>query len=161
MFRTFSTSLTVLFLSSACLAYPDVGDRVSWTGEIVSSRGEKQSIHITKEVLSKNADSQWKVKISATVGSQKTEQTTLVRDLFTPEQYKSLMTSCQNNGGVVEKLSAPAGTYDTCKLTNILPDGTLVERWWGDIPFGVVSKSTRTAGTSTHNPDVNSIVAGL
>lgn len=161
MFKTFSIFLLFFLLARVGMAYPDVGDKVSWTGEIISAHGAKQAVHITKEVLAKKNETQWQVKITATVGTNKTEQILTVDELFTPEKYNALMSSCQTNGGVLEKLAAPAGTYDTCKMTTTLSDGTVVERWWGDIPFGVVSKSTRTAGPGDTQPDLNSIVAGL
>lgn len=157
---TLATQLTAL---STAWAYPAIGDKVSWTGSVNDHTGQTTDIKITKEVIAHdNAKNLWTVKVEASFGEKKTSETVFLRDLYTPEEFKRLLAECKKNGGHLEKLTAPAGVYDTCKMSTILEDGTLVERWWGDIPFGVVSKSTRNSNTQIPNPpDLNSVVAGL
>lgn len=149
--------------ASAALAYPNVGDKVSWTGTLHSINGESNDVKITKEVIGHDSrKNTWKVRIEAIVGTEKTSETIETADLYSPEKFKNLIASCEKNGGSLEKLQAPAGTYDTCKMSVTLSDGSQIERWWGDIPFGVVSKSTRDSGKMPiSKPDLNSIIAGL
>ncbi|AHZ84848.1 hypothetical protein AB1A81_10615 [Bdellovibrio bacteriovorus] len=162
----FTKSLLATFttvFASAALAYPNVGDKVSWTGTLSTVNGETNAVKITKEVIGHDEKkNSWKIKIEAVVGTDTSSETIEISDLYSPEKYKALIADCEKNGGTLEKLSAPAGTYDTCKMSMTMADGTLVERWWGDIPFGVVSKNTRDSGKMPiSKPDLNSIIAGL
>lgn len=143
-------------------AYPSVGDKVSWTGEI-NRNGETLGVKITKEILSRDEQSHlWKIRIDASIGGENNSHIVETKDMYTPEKFKSIIADCVRNGGKLEKLKAPAGTYNTCKMSTTLNDGTLIERWWGDIPFGVVSKSTRDSGKlPISKPDLDSIIAGL
>lgn len=155
-------SLTIL-MTSATHAYPNVGDKVSWTGTLSTLNGVINPVKITKEVISQDSKKNlWKVRIEATVGKEKTSEVLELKELYSPTNFKSILAECEKNGGTREKLTAPAGTYDTCKMSMTTADGTLVERWWGDIPFGVVSKNTRDTGkTPAPKSDLDSIIAGL
>ncbi|WP_374030474.1 hypothetical protein [Bdellovibrio bacteriovorus] len=160
--KSLLAAFTTLFITTA-LAYPNVGDKVSWTGTMSTVNGETNAVKITKEVIGHDEKKNiWKIKIEAVVGTEKTSETMEISDLYSPAKYKALIADCVKNGGTLEKLIAPAGTYDTCKMSMTMADGTMVERWWGDIPFGVVSKNTRDSGKMPiSKPDLNSIIAGL
>lgn len=163
MFTKSLLSAFIILIATSTMAYPNVGDKVSWTGTVSNISGNVDAVNITKEIighdLKKNT---WKIKVEATVGADKTSETLELTEMYSPDTYKKIIAECEKKGGKLEKLSAPAGTYDTCKMSMTLADGTLVERWWGDIPFGVVSKSTRDSGKPTiAKPDLNSIIAGL
>ncbi|UXR63276.1 hypothetical protein EZJ49_09320 [Bdellovibrio bacteriovorus] len=144
------------------VAYPSIGDKVSWTGEI-NRNGETLGVKITKEILSHDKENHlWKIRIDASIGDENNSHIVETPDMYTPEKFKSIIADCVRKGGKLEKLKAPAGTYNTCKMSTTLTDGTLIERWWGDIPFGVVSKSTRDSGKiPVAKPDLDSIIAGL
>lgn len=164
MFLAKTLFAAVTFLSALqTWAYPNVGDKVSWTGEITTQKGDTLAVKITKEILSRDyKNSLWKVRVDASIGDDHNSHIIETPDMYTPESYKKIIGDCVKNGGFLEKLNAPAGTYDTCKISTTLADGTLIERWWGNIPFGVVSKSTRDSGKlPISKPDLDSIIAGL
>lgn len=163
MFWAKTLLATATFLSTLhAWAYPSVGDKVSWTGEL-NRNGETLDVKITKEILSRDDKSNlWKIRVEASIGGENNTHVIEARDMYTPEKFKTIITDCVRKGGKLEKLSAPAGTYNTCKMSTTLADGTLIERWWGDIPFGVVSKNTRDSGNpKISKPDLDSIIAGL
>lgn len=96
------------------------------------------------------------------MGAETITETQEVSELFSPDTYKKLMGSCETQGGVLEKVTTPAGTYDTCKTTIKEPNGRIIEKWWGDIPFGVVSKNTRGGlNEGAQAPNIESVTAGL
>lgn len=144
-------------------AYPDIGDKVKWEGSINLIDGSTTPIQITKEVLKYNQSTKkWTIKYQATVGNNTSTETNEVDELFSPDKYKEIISNCTTKGGVLQKFKAPAGTYETCKITTINSEGVQVEKWWGDIPFGVVSKATKdTRDLKQKKPDVNSVIADL
>nr|WP_295902440.1 hypothetical protein [uncultured Bdellovibrio sp.] len=150
-------------LAGTAFAYPNVGDKVQWTGTVKQPDGSLMEVKIIKEVTSFNKkENKWTVKYEATMGSETSTQLIQVDNLYSPDRYKEMMANCMLQGGTVEKISTPAGNYDTCKMTTVASDGSTVEKWWGNIPFGVVSKSTRTNNTAVlKKPDLNSVIAGL
>ncbi|WP_374073522.1 hypothetical protein [Bdellovibrio bacteriovorus] len=150
-------------LAAAAFGYPNVGNKVQWTGEVTHPDGTSVEVKIVKEVIAQDRKTKkWTVKFVATMGSETTTQIIEVDSLYSPERYKEIMANCILQGGKIEKITTPAGMYDTCKMTMVTADGSTVEKWWGDIPFGVVSKNTRDASTGeVKKPDLNSVVAGL
>lgn len=163
MVRSLSLILAGLCLTSLAGAYPAVGDKVTWSGDFRKKDGTSYKIQITKEVISYDKSSKaWKVKIDALLGADKSSDTFETADLYSPEQYKDLMANCATKGGSLEDLKLEIGTYKTCKLSTTTADGTLVEKWWGDMPFGVISKTTRETGNLvSSNPDIKTVLKGL
>ncbi len=161
----FGISIAALFLlsSTQALAYPSVGDKVTWSGEFQRVDGTSYNIQITKEVIAFNKkENTWKVKVDAVMGSEKSSDTFESKDLYSPDQYQNLLSDCTNKGGSIEDLKLSIGTYKTCKLSTTTEDGTLVEKWWGDIPFGVISKTTKDSGqVAKQNPELKAVLIGL
>ncbi|MDG0816686.1 hypothetical protein [Bdellovibrio svalbardensis] len=153
----------LIFSTTHALAYPSVGDKVTWSGEVQRVDGTSYSIQITKEVIEHDKkDNKWKVKVDAIMGAEKTSDIFESNELYSPSQYKNLLAGCTSKGGTIEDLKLSIGTYKTCKLTTTSEDGTLVEKWWGDIPFGVISKTTKDSGqVAKQNPALKSILVGL
>ncbi|WP_413581858.1 hypothetical protein [Bdellovibrio sp. HCB288] len=138
-------AFTFVMLSGfAAMAYPNVGDKVTWSGNFKDTQGVTTEIHITKEVVGFNSDTkQWKVKKHTKVGKEDATETIEVADLYNPEKYKEVLENCEKQGGVIETLETNPGKYKTCKISTTDSSGVVIEKWWGDIPFGIVSKSTR------------------
>ncbi|MNT63603.1 hypothetical protein D3C72_2014350 [compost metagenome] len=82
--------------------------------------------------------------------------------MYSPEQYQQTIANCESNSGKIEEITVPAGTFKSCMLTTIGSDGTVDEKWWGDVPYGVVRRNL-TEGTkgATTKLDLNSIINGL
>jgi hypothetical protein len=137
-------AFTIVTLNSIfALAYPGVGDKVTWSGNLKNPEGVTSEVQIIKEVVAFNNDTKvWTVKINTKVGSEASTETIETADLFTPAKYSELLTHCKQNGGTLETLETNPGKYKTCKITTT-ENGVVIEKWWGDIPFGIVSKATR------------------
>lgn len=143
-------------------AYPAVGDKVTWSGNLKRVDGTDYNIKITKEVVAFDAkESSWKIKVDAIMGQQKSSDIFITKDLYSPKQYKELLANCTSKGGSLESLKLDIGEYQTCKLTTMAEDGTRIEKWWGDIPFGVISKTTRDSGQVAQTPELKAILTGL
>ncbi|WII71657.1 hypothetical protein QJS83_14405 [Bdellovibrio sp. 22V] len=155
-------SFSILF-GSTVLAYPNVGDKVSWTGSINQADGTVVPVKITKEVIDYNKSTKkWSVKYEATMGKETSTQLLDVDNLYSKERYKEIISKCESQGGKIEVITTDPGIYETCKMTIVTPEGVVVEKWWGNIPFGVVSKNTRNEKPSKYEkPDLDSIIAGL
>lgn len=150
-------------ISAVAFAYPNVGDKVQWTGSVSRADGNYVPVKIIKEVTAFDKNSaKWTVKYETTIGQETTTKMLEVDSLFSPDRYKEIIAHCEEQGGILEKVAAPAGTYETCKITTTTSEGISIERWWGNIPFGVVGKNTRSP-QDTKNPqlDIESLLAGL
>lgn len=149
--------------TSHSFAYPNVGDKVKWEGSINLVDGSTTPIQITKEVLKYNSETKkWTVRYQATVGNDTSTEINEVDELFSPAKYKEVISTCTSKGGELQMFTAPAGTYETCKMITTNSEGVVVEKWWGDIPFGVVSKATKDArDVKLKKPDLNSVIADL
>lgn len=135
----------VLGCSGNLLAYPNVGDRVEWKGTAQMQKESPVPLIITKEIIAFDArKSLWSVQYKVTMGNQTETKVLEEKDIYTPAHFKKVLATCTDQGGVLEDLETTVGSYKTCKLTNKLSDGTFIEKWWGDIPFGIVSKNTRS-----------------
>ncbi|XGC79595.1 hypothetical protein ACES2L_09680 [Bdellovibrio bacteriovorus] len=161
--KRFGFTALILFLASYAGAYPNVGDKVTWNGTMNMVDGTKEEIKITKEVLAFNKETRkWTVKYDADIGKDRTSKISEVEDLYSPEKYKEILASCVQKGGILEDITTSVGMYKTCKLTSIGSDGSIVEKWWGNLPFGVVSRKTQDASSQiAKRPDLNSILTGL
>lgn len=149
--------------TSAAFAYPSVGDKVEWTGTIDRLDGTSSEVKVIKEVLAHDTvTGKWTVKKDVTIDSQTTSETKLEDSLYSSEQYQQTIASCVANAGKLEEITVPAGTFKSCMLTTIGTDGSVDEKWWGDVPFGVVRKNmTEVNKGATTKLDLNSIINGL
>lgn len=153
-----ASTLFIVLMTHLAFAYPAVGDRVEWRGEIVTTEGEKQPVTFQKEVIAFDAkNSTWSIKHTSLYGNKVMEsKTTEAKILYNPEKYKALMKACQRKGGSIEEIEATTGKYRSCKIVSHKADGTIVETWWSDLPFGIVERKTHTPlGTVSSAFDMN------
>ncbi|MNK86841.1 hypothetical protein D3C87_1067620 [compost metagenome] len=151
------------FFTAYAFAYPAVGDKVEWAGSIDRLDGTSTEIKVVKEVLGHDTvTKKWTIKKDVTINSETTSETKLEDSLYSPEQYQQTIANCESNSGKIEEITVPAGTFKSCMLTTIGSDGTVDEKWWGDVPYGVVRRNL-TEGTkgATTKLDLNSIINGL
>ncbi|WP_413293539.1 hypothetical protein ACLSU7_00380 [Bdellovibrio sp. HCB185ZH] len=148
--------------SLQAMAYPSVGDKVTWSGDFKTAEGVASEVQIIKEVVAYNKDTKvWTVKINTRVGQETSTQTIETADLYTPAKYSAMLTQCKDKGGVLETLETNPGKYKTCKITTT-ENGVVIEKWWGDIPFGIVSKATRApTGVNGNDSPLNVATRGL
>lgn len=140
--------MTLTFIASlSAHAYPEVGDTVQWKGEVKSLDGTSMPLTIKKEITRyDSATKLWHIKTLTKVGAKETVDTKEVADVFTPDRYKEIMKTCVEKGGRIEKITTTTGSYDTCKSTLTTTDGFQIVQWWGDLPFGIVTKNTKDQG---------------
>ena len=156
-------SAFVVLSTSSVFAYPTVGDKVEWTGTIDKLDGTSTEIKVVKEVLSHDTHTgKWTVKKDVTVGSKTSSETKVEDALYSAEQYQKTIDSCEANSGKIEEITVPAGTFKSCMLKTTGMDGTVDEKWWGDVPFGVVRKNLTEVNKAAANKlDLDSIINGL
>lgn len=161
--KCFSVLIVLFLYTLHGHAYPSVGDKVKWEGSINLIDGSTTPIQITKEVLKFDPEiKKWIVKYQSTVGPDTSTEIVEAENLFSPEQYQELISGCTSKGGVLQKFTAPAGTYETCKMTTTTSEGVVIEKWWGNIPFGVVSKATKDPrNIKITKPNIKSVIADL
>lgn len=151
-----------IFWIGTSYGYPSVGDKVEWRGTVQNSHDQPRNVVITKEVLAFNdSTSQWTVQYKISLGEDVVTQTQVVDKLHTPEQSKKILSECDSLGGHLENIETAVGPFKTCKLATTTEEGTIVEKWWGDIPFGVVSKSTRNITTQAPPAGIDSLLGDL
>lgn len=143
----------LICLTSQAFSYPAIGDKVTWSGTMKNALGESSDVQITKEVIDfKHHSKLWKVKVHTQIGKESSDEVIEVAELFTPERYQDILKNCELHGGVIEEVSTNPGKYKTCKTRTITSDGMLIEKWIGDIPFGVVSKTTQDQAGIAQSP---------
>lgn len=148
-------------LTSFAQAYPRIGDKVQWKGSLQLKNGDSSPVHITKEVVNfDEATKKWRVKYVATVGDKVTTEFIETDDLYSPEKHKKMISGCLDQGGKLEDVATSIGKYQTCKITTQTASGMTVDKWWGDLPFGVVSRNTRDSA-EVETPDLNAIARDL
>jgi hypothetical protein len=152
----------ILLLSASAHAYPTIGDKVTWSGTVNNTTGSSE-ITITKEIIAFDKDSKkWKVKTDTKIGENSTSETVEMAELFTPDRFKDIIKNCEEKGGVIEQITTHPGKYKTCKMTTVSNNGVLIEKWWGDIPFGVVSRNTKDQnGVAQSESPIQSLVTDL
>jgi hypothetical protein len=142
MVKTFLAG-AVLFGASLAMAYPAVGDKVEWTGSVVSSNGTSVPVKITKEVLSYNdTTKKWTVKEDKIVGDKTETETKEKSWMFDSAKYAKLIAECVSKGGTLEDITVAGGTFSTCGYSKT-DDDEVKQRWIGDVPWGIV-KSIET-----------------
>lgn len=158
--RFFIIATATLLLSFAH-AYPRIGDKVQWTGLLQLKSGDTSPVQITKEVVNfDETTKKWRVKYVAHVGDKITTEFIETDELYSPEKHKKMISGCHDQGGKLEDVATSIGKYQTCKITTQTARGMTVDKWWGDIPFGVVSRNTRESA-EVETPDLNAIARDL
>ena len=130
----------VVFTSSLSLAYPAIGDKVEYQGIYKSGAQAEKPINIKMEIKSFDAAKQeWIVQQDTTAdGHTKTEMEDIDADeMITSEQVSYILANCTASGGVAEKVTVPAGTFDTCHLAQSSTEETQ-DTWIANVPFGFV-----------------------
>lgn len=150
----------ILFFSISVQAYPNIGDKVQWTGTLTQQDGKSLPVRITKEIIQHDEPTnKWKIKYEVSLGL--TSATKIIDEelQFNQNTLKEILKTCVEKGGQREEVSTSAGKYQTCRLKEKTPDGFVIEKWWGDIPFGVVGKTT--IAPSAKPLDAESLLVGL
>lgn len=152
----------VFLASSFAMAYPMVGDKSEWTGTVVGPNGTKEA-KASMEVLSQDPTTMmWRVKSWIQVGTWEGWQTRDKKSLYTPERWADILANCESKGGVVGEITVPAGTFNTCMMTEMKnnrdTDHSAVV-YWGDVPFGVV-KVVKTHYGKVKTLELSSVVSG-
>ncbi|UYL09723.1 hypothetical protein B9G69_003930 [Bdellovibrio sp. SKB1291214] len=142
----------LLLSSNIALAYPALGDKVTWKGSEDKLDGTSTPVSATKEVTAWDMDAhKWTVKFDMTKGDQTTTEQIVTSCLWNPEEWQLLMAKCAEKGGTMEDVAVTTGTYSACRMTVTADDGRVIKTWMGDVPFGLIKKEVTdvTAGTKT------------
>ena len=136
------TAGAMVLASSIAMAYPAVGDKTGYNGTCTKG-SETKTWTSTHEVIAwVDANKIWIVKSDVMKdGQTKTHIDGITEaDMWTPEKWTDVSTNCVAKGGVMEDVTVPAGTFNTCHITKMDKDGDSKHMWWGDVPGGLVKK---------------------
>lgn len=135
-FQSTLAATVVTLASTVCLAYPKVGDMAEHVGTYLTPKGDV-AVSQKTEILSYDAGSgQFGLRTSREAeGKIETQDISVASgDLVSKETVTTILSDCAGAGGIEEKITVPAGDFNTCKLT----DTSSGDIWVGDVPFGIV-----------------------
>ena len=139
-------SVLVLFLSASAFAMPKVGDDALY--DVTKTQGDStvKGAYETQLVSFDSAANVFNEKITVTVNGQSQSQTQQVdpSGLLTDDQVNEAMSNCSAFGGKTDKVTVPAGTFDTCSLQT--SDGSTI--WISNVSFGLVKEVATAADGS-------------
>ena len=143
-FKLVSLLLTLVAIKAQ--AYPNLNDRVVYEGQVVLKNTNRSITFLqTLEIIALDT-----VKKEYTLlnildlpnGDVKEEKISVPsQEMLTVDQIKSLLNTCEQQGGKKEKILVAAGEFDTCKITS--QDGNI--SYLGDVPFGLVKSISKEA----------------
>lgn len=131
------TSLVLLAVSA--FSYPALKDKASFVGVFNSTTGTKTNFTQDFELVAFDEPSftytlQTTSVVTAT-GQTETETMSIREDqLLHNDLVKYLLQNCAAQSGKLEKITVPAGTFETCA---VLTEGGGVT-WVGEAPFGMI-----------------------
>lgn len=129
---------SIALFSSAVMAMPAVGDSASYT---ITADGQTltQKIQLTAFNPSTNTFTQLE---TTTFQGQTQQETSSVAasDLMSDAQADYILSKCTSAeiGGTLERITTPAGTFNTCAVTDETGSAKLNV---GKVPFGLVAIS--------------------
>lgn len=131
-------SVLFLLVSNVALAYPSLNDYASYL-VVISPEGFNRSFSMLMSLEVKSFNETNKtfqvVKTVDYPNGESDDQSFDLKasDMISSAAVKGLLANCASYGGVREKVSVVAGTFDSCKVKM---DESMV--WWADVPFGKV-----------------------
>lgn len=132
--RTISFALVTL-ATSAALAFPSVKDHTEYNVNYASAAGGAIDYVLKLEITGyDSAAQQYTVKSTQLLnGQEKAQDQKYAADQFpTNAQVNDLLAQCAQQGGTPEKITVPAGSFDTCAL----PQQNNGKVWIAAVPFG-------------------------
>ena len=137
--KFYFTALALTAFSTLAAAMPAVGDTAAFDGTAVTSQGQSIAFHtvltLTQFDASQNAYLQTSTTTAPGMQSVSKQAWVLASDLLSDETVQGILAQCSSQGGVSETVAVPAGTYNTCRITDS-SDGSIYNI--GAVPFGIV-----------------------
>jgi hypothetical protein len=132
------SALAILGFSTLALAMPAVGDTATFTGSVVS-QGQTipfQNVIALTQFNAANHQYMQSSVVTSSDGKVLDQQSSWVNetDLLTDATVTSLLANCAAQNGVLETVTVPAGTFNTCKITD--QEGAMYNV--SNVPFGIV-----------------------
>ncbi len=137
-------ALALTAFSTLAQAMPAVGDFAAFDGTTVTSQGQQIAFHteiaLTQFDASQNAYLQQSVTTAPGIQPIQEQKWVNANELLSDATVQQILASCAQQGGVSETVTVPAGTFNTCKITDS-SDGSMYNV--SQVPFGIV-KATST-----------------
>ena len=156
----FVTIAATLLAGAMAFAYPSVKDQSTLVGVYTDASGARTDFTQTLLITAFDEPKlMYTVKVTAVTSKGQTEtqeQQVSEDDLMNGDLVKYLLENCAAQGGKLDKVTVPAGTFDTCALPT--QDGTT---WVGDVIFGIVKVENKASDGSTMSLQLQSFVDGL
>jgi hypothetical protein len=147
----FFVLVSVLVMSSAAYAMPNVGDDAVYT---VSATESGQTVNGTMEfkLMSQDASTgNWGEQVTTVINGQSNVQTQSMtsQQLVTDAQAQTILANCAAVGGTPANITVPAGAFSTCAIPSSSNDGTGTV-WVADVAFGVVQEDVTNPTSGEH-----------
>ena len=131
--------LGLFLLSTSAFAMPSVGDVAEYDATVTTSQGGPYPGVFTQKLTEFNASTQ-QFHLVRTVNfgqAQSSEEWVGVGQLVSDQLVSGVLAQCPQNGGTLETVSVPAGTFSTCAVPydDAQSKGML---WVGAATFGII-----------------------
>lgn len=133
------TFACIFMAAGAAFSFPTLNDKASFSGVYNSVAGEKIAFTQDFELTAFDEPTfMYTLKTTSVMtatGQVETETMQIREDqLLHNDLVKYLLENCASQGGKLEKVTVPAGTYETCAV----PTEGGGTTWIGQAPFGMV-----------------------
>lgn len=143
-------SLASVLLATTAMAMPSVGD-YSKFNVVVSQGNQKMNAVVENSIVAfDQASGMYTIQqnVSYNGQSQASTEQRAVNEMLTDATATSIMAQCAAYGGALEKVTVPAGTFNTCKLPT---DNNTGFMWIASgVAFGLVKVDQTENGQKTY-----------
>jgi hypothetical protein len=157
------TALLIVLFSATTFAMPSVNDEATYDMTISMLGQNMKGTSNVKLVAYDAATKQFTQVTTITMEGQapQTQNVQIQADkLPSDESVNDVVSTCQTKGGTVEKVTVPAGTFNTCKMAAQDPQFGAGTSNIGNVPFGMVQSTFGAAGMADINMKLNAFKLG-
>ena len=133
--------IALLLVGLNAVASPRVGDRIEVVGKINFS----QDLLGVQEVLAQRGNEMLIRSLFTADGITSNEEWwENIDDMFNTDDFDMIIGHCGQEGGSIQTITVPAGTFKTCMVPLSDASGHV---WIGKVPFGTVKVFGNMGGT--------------
>ena len=126
--------------------FPSVGDKAVYHVEITQGNVTTSPYDTSTEVTAVDQAASTMTLVTAIiVNGQVIQSQSDTTPISTYTDLSSSVEHCASASGTLEKLTTPAGTFDTCHINQTIA-GISENLWYANVPFGLVKSVTNQNG---------------
>ena len=135
-------------MATSALAMPNIGDEAMYAASVTQA-GQTVTGTVEFKLMSLDTGTNyWSEQITTDFPGQSTVQNQSVSasELMNDTQIQALLQNCAGAAGVLQTITVPAGTFNTCELpANDAANGTTGMVWIGEATFGLIQEDMTSA----------------